>query len=239
MVAFIAEPTQGPWVDNPDWGNGTGSIAMPVEAAQIIPVATLNRAPGPPRVYTVQLQRSDRLQTGNSDLYARIDHACGAQQNSFDLDWIAGTQLSLPATFIRVSAVSYAPDSASAYNAAGQVALSACFGEGAAPTSVPGRASLTLPRRTWANTTVETFLVPDFARAVVVNLVNNDDPAADTDVVLQAENGGGRVWYQGDCKIFAGGMAQGLQLPGATQRIQLQNNTGGDVSATVQFLLAL
>ena len=234
LIIPVLEPTTGPWQNNPNWG-AKFQGALPAVEAAVLPIASLDNMPGPPRVQTIQLFRSDPIVSSqNADVHARITYGLGAVNNTFDVDWLQGVQLSLLCNTIRVDAITYAPNSQVAYASNGDnVVLAAGFGEGS-----PSRTRVTFgtPSQALVSTDSALFPVPDFAKEVIVNVSGNNDPAVPLGASL-IFNGGGVDLLTYDLQVAAGGRA--LTIPTGTKNIQIPNTTLGTLIIQVTWVLSL
>jgi hypothetical protein len=133
----VLEPLEGYWLGDPSWGQ---VYAAPVTTAglgapgQIVPVARLDRIPGPPRPYTIRLYRTGGVLDAVSGagayagLRARITVGSGGQTTQFAVDWAHGTQFTVVASSIVVDAVQ---EGVLNVSPATPIAVGAAFGQGA------------------------------------------------------------------------------------------------------------
>ncbi len=234
---FALEPYDGDWLNNNTWGNSYRGL-MPGGAGIAQGVAELIRTPGPPRVYSCQLFRDDNRDHANADVRAKVTYGIGGVRNSFYLDWIAGCQFSLVASYIKVDFETYRPDENAAYST-GTTALQLGCTFGAGTIGHGPYLSYTTAISTIANSTNKNYPVPDFARAFRVQLTNNDDPSTPTLVRARAQSG---ATLNVDCNIFAGGSAaavQGYPIPGGLKVLNVANASGSAQFPQVQWFLSL
>ncbi len=234
----VLEPTTGDWHNQNTWGDQF-SGAFPLSPDSVIQVLPkLDRMFGPPAVHSVQLARGDQTPLQNAEVRARISYGCGGVNNSFDCDWQHGAQFTLVCNSLNVSAVTYAPAADLAYNTAGGSFFLGCTV--AKGTTDNGGHSLTYtePTATLALGTGADFSAArDFARAVTVHLLDNNNPATATGLVAHFLSFGVEL-ARYDLQVFAGGRS--VPVPGGTTDI-LINNTAGPANAklTVQWFLGL
>lgn len=237
----VLEPQKGEWVNNNVWGDQRFQ-PLPQTAGQVISVLPKNTSLyGPPAVHSVQLGRSDDVDAENADVYARVTLGCGGVENNFDCDWLHGAQFTVVCNSLSVQAVSYAPISGVAYNAAAaSVALKVMTAKGS---TNPSRCPLTLTEPNIvlvaapdpASFVVYTF--PDFAREFTAHVADNNDPAVPTNVAVTFFNQGAQALAVYDAQVFAGGRS--VPIPGGANTVRLSNGSGGPLSITAQWFLGL
>ncbi len=235
-LVHVLEPTEGPWANNNDWGDQRAQAlpGAPNQPVQVLPKNT--RLYGPPAVHTVQLSRGDETPATNADVRARVTYGCGGANNSFDCDWLHGSQFSLVCNSISVRAVTYAPRSTAAYDAGtGSVFLAASVAKGSSTPPLP--LTYTEPRVTMQNLEVTDYPVRDFVKSVVLHVQNNNDPAIAEAIDVEFLDAGGGSNAKYDAQVFAGGRA--VPIPGQTNLIRVTNHSGGVKLVCLQWLLGL
>lgn len=145
----VLEPLEGYWQGNPSFGQ-QWAVPTPMTPGiggdgVVVPIARMDRTPGPPRPWTVRLNRYGALEQALAAapgtlafLRARITVGNGGYNNTFLVDWAHGTQFTVVGSTITVDAVQEGlmrPDIVTPGN------LSAAFGHG---TAAPGNATFTL-----------------------------------------------------------------------------------------------
>ncbi len=239
QVTNMLEPRDGSlawWLKTSDFG-GRFIGVLPSEGNEI-PIASLEKAPGPTRPIAVTLFRSDRDVTteGNTDVYALITYGAGGAQNTFRCDWTQGGSLCIPATNIRVSALVYSPAEGEASSPTAGITLGVTFGLGPVTPSRPP--TFTTPIRLLDITepdSVLAFDVPDFARRVYP-LIGLD--SANLSQLLFELRTGANVAIISRV-LTAESLLQGFPVPGACTHGILQNLTGAPLPASVMFELGL
>ncbi len=229
-------PQKGNWVNNNIWGDQR-SEPLPGSANQVVSVLGKNTSLyGPPAVHSVQLARGDDTPAVNSDVRARVTYGCGGIENSFDCDWLHGSQFALVCNSLSVSAVTYAPRSAAPYDASGgSIFLGASVAKGSTFASSP--LTYTEPRDTMPNLAVANYPVRDFVRELSLHVNLNSDPATASNVRIQFLDGGGGANAQYDAQVCAGGRR--IPIPGQTNIVRITNLSGSDVLTCLQWFLGL
>jgi hypothetical protein len=233
-LVVTREPTIGPWQGNVQWANSFNDL-LPIDENQEVPVANLDSAPGPPRVYTITLGRSDYSldNAANADVRAKIVYGSGGIKNSFLCDWGAGTQISLVASEIRVTGISWRPIQAFAYSrGTTAVRLYASFGEGD-----QGHSPVYLSERkqTINNGATVRFDRPDFATHVSVQLA---DMTIDPNLVWGPEMQGGAFNFIPSDNAW-GQAFQPIIMPNGSDKFTIINGTAALKSVSVIWHLAL
>lgn len=230
--AVTIEPQAGPWKNNPAWGDRFRG-PMPLEAGIQTQTFSGEQMPGPPRVQSVQLFRDDRPVSQNCDFRAHVFYGIGAVQNEFFVDWLHGCQFSLVCNWVRVVAVTYAPNPAIPYvGDDAQIEIAATVAEGAVSKGLP--ATFTESKE-GSNPTAVSFESPDFAKRVI--LWGNNAGAAGT---VQFIGGGSFEPFVGTVASWTTTIQAlgGLPLPGGVRRV-IWAPSGANEVLTVQWVLGL
>ena len=241
-VLRVLEPTKGPWVNQNTFGDQRFQ-PLPASPGQVVTVLPKNTGLyGPPAVHSLSLGRSDEVNAQNADVYARVTFGCGGVENSFDLDWLHGVQITLVCNSLSVAAVTYAPDGTTPYVASGaSVALKAMVAKGSiAQSRCP--ATYTEPLHNLlevaqAPLNGETLFIPDFAREMTIHIINNDNPTVATPVEFSFLNQGGSVMAQYNAQVCAGGRS--VPIPGGANSVFIDNSSADTVSISVEWFLGL
>ncbi len=225
----VLEPIGGPWHNDNNWGDQYNG-AFPGEAGQSIAVLPKNaRLYGPPAVHSVNLFRNDNSPAQNADVYARVTYGCGGVNNSFDCDWLHGSQFSIVCNTVNIVAVTYRPTDQDPYNAAdGFFFLGAAVAKGSTTRGAP--LTFTTQRARIAAAGAHTFPVVDFARRVTacIGPNNNDNPANPTNVTLGFQTRVGTEIVQYDAQVCAGNAM--VAVPGGTTSIIVRTPAARDVA---------
>lgn len=261
----IIEPLKGHWLNNNSWGDAYNGD-FPLTYDKIIPIAELNDTPGPPRVYTVQLFRDmSAAEPLVAEVKARITYGVGAVRHTFDIDYLAGCQFSLVASYIKVEAITYSPvvnfnpaqplnylyNPATAAGPTARLRIGASFGAYAVAT----QPKLTLSSAyDQSQATIAQYDIPNFARAFIVrcsgvqaagpNPVYGSVPTTLTGITAQITNEVGAAYGIFDTCIFAGPAGtEGIPLPAGASRITVSAGgivaPAGNFSRYVQWILAV
>jgi hypothetical protein len=233
------EPEKGPWSRAGAFGR-LEKFTVPDAAGVVTAVFSNDHIEGPPRARVINLFRSDIELThgANSNFYARITYGIGGVQNQFFCDWLAGGQLSLVATTLRVEAVTYAPNAEVAYSReSGQVVLGAMLGVFGSLQSGQAPITFTTQEVDLAASEVGTFLIPDFARRVIPQLDLGSNAYSDCQLNLVGGNSFATRFHGAN---FTAELArQGVTLPGPTTRVVFKNAGASGLSVAMQFQLGL
>jgi hypothetical protein len=162
-----------------------------------------------------------------------VFYGLGATSNSFNVDWLHGTQFALACNWVRVTAVSYAPNPTGGYDGAGGlIRIAAGVAEGNVGKGLP--ASLT-ESKLGSTPAAVSFESPDFAKSVIVW----PGGVATTDAI--------QLIGAGSLNPFTGTIASwsntviaqgGLPLAGSVRRL-IWTPSGVNQVLTVQWLLGL
>lgn len=233
------ESERGPW----DVGGTYGrilSVPFPTRLDESpIAIFSCDRQLGPPRPRTLNLFRNDAQVSGggNADFYASITYGVGGVINNFLCDWSRGGQISLVCQTLRVDAIAYQPVGTSAYSPpTGLQTLGAMLGHvGSAPPKPP---TFTTQRTTVATGNFVDFAVPDFARWVYPGLGSYMPlDAAPVNISLECLNLGGQALKLSQYTERM--QLEGVQLPGGTTEVRINNSAGFSVTPLLSFELGL
>jgi len=237
-ILRMLEPQDGAWVNNNFWGDQR-TAPLPESEGKVVSILAKNtHMYGPPAVHSVQVARGDGTVPANADVRGRVSYGCGGAYNSFEFDWIHGAQFSLVCNSLTLEAVTYAPRALSPYQASGaSVFLAAAVAKG----TTVSQAQLTYTEPgvildTGLGNTA-TYDAVDFARAVTVFNIRNDDPSVPTGIILDFIDLGGSLITRYDIQLCAGGAR--LPLPGNTARVSVTNASGSDAVIQVMWFLGL
>lgn len=231
-TVHVVEPEEGSWSRAGKYGRSqTGPFPRSLAADPVV-IFSIDRQLGPPRPRTLHLFRSDALIVPNvglnAEIYAAITYGVGGIQNQFFCDWLRGGQISLVCDSLRVEAVPYAPNAATAYTPPAQdqvQVLGAMLShEGSAPPRPP---TFTTQRVVVPALASAVFAVPDFCRRVYPCVVGLAASVANVDDLI--------------CLNFASIVVQsvtvrsaqieGVIIPGGTTQIQINNRDGALANA--------
>lgn len=234
-VVRSVEPIKGPWVNNNLFGEQRFE-PLPATANSVISILPKNtRLYGPPAVHSIQLGRSDAVDAENADVYARITLGCGGIENSFDLDWLHGTQIAVVCNSVSVQAVTYAPHGDADYDASdAAVALRAMVAKGSVN---QGRCPGTYTLSAMALFGNRFITVPDFAREFCLQVGANNDPTVPQSILLHFRNEGGTDLAVYDAQVCAGGRT--IPIPGGCNTIFIDKVGAASPICTPQFFLGL
>lgn len=234
VEVYASLPPNGEWANSNNWGNSYRGV-FPPNGSRIV-LVDVNSVPGPPRVYTFTLNRSNFAMPADGTfptaaVYADIEYGAGAVRDSFVADWGNGAQFSVIANSIRITARTYNPVVGTDYDTDDlQLALSACLGEGS---QANHRATYTEPRRLVPDTTGFTYPVPDFAKRVLVQVDNLVDPITAADFTI-TQLPSGLVFNGSYCAL-----GNWLDLRGDTQAVQVIKASAGAIQTSVIWELSL
>jgi hypothetical protein len=223
-----------------DWG-GRSQGTLPAESAAQT-VLSVPELPGAPQAIGVNLFRSDRQATlYNSDVRCRVTYGAGRSgQMQFDCDWRGG--FVVHATRLTVEAVGYKLPSATPYQAALDVILSATAGlHGSRPTHAP---TYTVQPATVVPTATLQIEIPLLSRRVALLLrygllgSSGDAPLGQLFVSFADATGAALAWI--DCSTTrAAVFGEGLSLPAGARYLGLTNTSVQDVNMGAIFHLGL
>jgi hypothetical protein len=232
----VLEPQKGDWINQNLWGDQRTQMLPQTAGVEVSILGKNTIMYGPPQVHSVQLSRGDDSPPSNADMRARVTYGCGGIENTFDCDWVHGVQFGLVCNTVSVDAVSYAPSAAIPYQAAdGAIFLGASVAKGSV---TQGRCPLTYtePQVSIAGPGAHSFDINrDFTREVTVHLLNNNNPATPTGVILEFINSGGFL-VRYDAQVCAGGRS--IPVPGGANTL-LISTAGATFSCVVQWFLGL
>lgn len=233
----VLEPQAGSWWNQNTFGDKYDG-PFPVSEGIIIGVLPKNdRLYGPPAVHSVQLARGDNAPAQNADVRALISYGTGGAKNSFLCDWLHGAQFALVCNQISVSAVTYAPDGQDDYDPQNaSLFLAAMVAKGDVSKGFP--LTFTEASEGLIHGTPLTFPVRDFAREVIVHVLNNNNPQTPTKVDVEFETDSAAVLVVYDAQVCAGGVP--IPIPGGTTNVRLLNNdTMANKGVMLQWVLGL
>jgi hypothetical protein len=235
--AVAIEPTGGPWKNNNNWG-AKFEGPMPLQAGVRLSVFDGSQIPGPPRVQTIILARDPQSTPGdNADFRALIEYGVGGLVDNFVCDWTRGTQITLVANWVRVNAISYAPNSLAPYKADdGRVTISAGVAEGTARSA--STVTLTDSLRELNDGGDEDIAVPDFARALAIKFefIGGVMPTpSDVGFSFQAGTNPLARYTAEDMNLAFGGVL----IPGGSNFIRVKNNSGLTIRYAPMWVLSL
>lgn len=221
----VVEPTTGWWTQQGAFGDRfTGVLPQTVDIETTL--VSLDHAPGPPRAIGINLWRSDRNRSlDNADVLARITFGAGGVQNTFDVDWLQGIQLSLYCNALRIDFVTFNPAPDGPYTAEDQVIIGATLGIGGFSSTIPP--TLTTPPTTVLQNDELDVKVPDFARKVTLlsgAIGSGAGAVTYADFQMQFVNSQGTLIYSINCgELLPDVGTTGVPIPRGSDRILVIN----------------
>lgn len=197
---------------------------------------------GPPRIHTVSLWYDYDIEnelSKNFVIAAEVIAGIGGTTQSFEVDWNRGTQFSIPANTIEITAKYASTIGDSDLTVPESLVISAMVGVGSiASSSYPTRSYYT---GKITNGDSRTFFIPPFATKVrflqgSILAGANDVYNASNYVQLEAGLGSPVAEYYGNLTLM---LYEGIPLGAGAKRIIFQNNSGKDLYLQAQFELDL
>lgn len=235
VTAVPLEPWKGPWKNSNHWGNSAKDLAMPLEADQPVALFEGDEVVGPPRVQSLILSRGVRSTvTSNADFRGFIEYSIGGQSDNFLVDWTRGAQLSLVCNWVRVTALTYAPNSNQVYSGGGRVTIGAAIAEGTIEKNEPCTFTEPYFKLSGAGAgpgpfpTAKSITVPQFARSLVVH-VSNDGTAqpapSPSGLLIQLITAGNQIVRYDSSQLVAGGLDTGIMIPAGISAARFENTS--------------
>lgn len=222
--------------------SATLSPASNVGAGNALSIlATAGAVPANPQMVTIALgmdipdAAGGIIPASQADVIAVIGYGTGGNRHLVELDWRAGTQVSVPAAAVQVSAY-YQAVSLPTFAATLHVSL----GYGTRPGS--SNVTRTTPPVVIAAGAFADFTIPAMAYAFQVSYDTSAPFALVAGSIAEARSGlvGGAVLLQlNGPALLAGAVSEGIRVPGPTRSIRLNNGSALPQTARVIFLLAV
>lgn len=229
------------------WWNGQGGAGLGQRFQGTIPSEGTERAIlnidklGEPQVLTVALSRNDvrtGFPTNNSDVFARVRYGVGGYSDTLELDWATGMQFSVPATTVRVSAVSFRLNTAVAFNPR-FLDLSAAVVKNPRPGALPPSRSIHfLLGPAGGGAAQVNVLIPDFARNLTVGgfeALATTIYDANTWIDFLHFNGGILAQYSGTEFV----QVPAVVVPGEARTVTVRNTSANNRTISLTWGLCL
>jgi hypothetical protein len=203
--------------NNPNWGfSKTFDTTLPPLGTEI----PLNRLSGePPITHAVMLGLTANVGATNADLRAKVTFGIGAFTQVLLCDFANGSQFSLVASNIQVSAIPWLPAVGGGYNPT--LSSPAIIGAGIVRGELTNTFPLTFTETTRTISAVTAYTRPQFGQRVRIYTAGSVAALAWT---VSLESSGGASYGFLDAVQFASGAA--VMLPGAADQITITPNVG-------------